>query len=78
MQKQNNEKLQGNQSAPDLGDYLEYMHLCGTALFVDNEAVLPGEAVRRTVREDCLYMADYVLGESGKIEQIRFDRLSDL
>jgi len=56
-------------------DYLEHMHVMGVQLFVDDEMVMPYEAARRTVREEFSYMADYVLGESGRIEQIRFDKV---
>ena len=59
----------------EMQSYLEALQCGGTELFVDGEAVLPGEAVRRTVQEACVYMADYVLGQDGHIEQIRFDRI---
>ena len=62
----------------DLKDYLTDKYLEGVQLFVDGEAVLPEEAVCRAVREDCIYMADYVLGKEGSIEQIRFDKLDRL
>lgn len=52
--------------------------LCGRGvkLFVDGRAALPGEAAARTVRENSPYMADYVLGDEGNIEQVRFDRVT--
>jgi len=62
----------------ELKDYLTDKYLEGVQLFVDGEAVLPEEAVSRAVREDCVYMADYVLGKAGGIEQIRFDKLDRL
>lgn len=55
--------------------YLEQMYSRGVELFVDNRVTLPGEAAARAVREDSPYMADYVLGDAGNIEQIRFDRV---
>lgn len=55
--------------------YLEQLQESGTELLVDGEIVFPKEAAKRAVREDCAYMADYVLGENGKIEQVRFDRV---
>lgn len=54
---------------------LEQMSSQGVKLFVDGRAVLPKEAAARAVCEDSPYMADYVLGEAGNIEQIRFDRV---
>lgn len=55
---------------------LEQMRDSGVALFVDGRAAQPGEAVSKAVRENSPYMADYVLGPSGKIEQVRFDRVT--
>lgn len=54
---------------------LEQMSSRGVELFVDGEAVLPGDAAARAVREDSPYMADYVFGDAGNIEQIRFDKV---
>lgn len=55
---------------------LEQMRQSGVALFVDGRAALPNEAVSKAVRENSPYMADYVLGASGRIEQVRFDRVT--
>lgn len=55
---------------------LEQMQQSGVALFVDGRAALPKEAVSKAVRENSPYMADYVLGASGTIEQVRFDRVT--
>lgn len=54
---------------------LEQMRSHGVELFVDGEAALPIDAAARAVREDSPYMADYVFGEAGNIEQVRFDRV---
>lgn len=54
---------------------LEQMQDKGVELFVDGEAALPGEAAAKAVCEDSPYMADYVFGSAGKIEQVRFDRV---
>lgn len=56
---------------------LEQMRDKGVELFVDGEAVLPVEAAAKAVCEDSPYMADYVFGNAGKIEQVRFDRVTD-
>lgn len=55
--------------------YLEKAHKEGAALFVDGEELAPEEIVRRCVCEDSVYMPDYVLGEKGTLEQLRFDRI---
>ena len=48
----------------------------GVVLFVDGKRALPGEAADMTVQEDSVYMADYVLGDAGNIEQVRFDKVT--
>lgn len=55
---------------------LEQMQQKGVKLFVDGEAALPGEIAARAVCEGSTYMADYVLGDTGALEQIRFDRVT--
>lgn len=57
---------------------LELLRRQGVELFVDGKAVPPVEAAAKAVRENSPYMADYVLGEGGNIEQIRFDRVTRL
>lgn len=56
---------------------LEQMCSQGVKLFVDGEAALPGDVAAMAVHEDSPYMADYVFGDAGKIEQIRFDKVFD-
>lgn len=51
------------------------MHREGAEFFVDGEVVLPGDAVSKAVREDCVYMTDYVWGDKGKIKQVRLDKV---
>lgn len=55
---------------------LELLRRRGVELFVDGEAALPGEVAAKAVRENSPYMADYVLGDVGNIEQVRFDRVT--
>lgn len=55
--------------------YLEKVHKDGVELFVDGQELGPEEVVRRCVREDSVYMPDYVLGEEGTLEQLRFDKV---
>lgn len=56
--------------------FLEQMRQKGVELFVDGEAALPSEIASKAVCEDSLYMADYVLGKTGTIEQVRFDKVT--
>lgn len=55
---------------------LEKLQRNGVELFVDDVAVLPSEAAAKAVQENSPYMADYVLGETGNIEQVRFDKVT--
>lgn len=55
---------------------LEMLRRRGVELFVDGEAALPVEAAAKAVRENSPYMADYVFGDTGDIEQVRFDRVT--
>lgn len=54
---------------------LEQMSSQGVELFVDGRAALPKDAAAKAVHENSPYMADYVLGDAGNIEQIRFDQV---
>ena len=60
----------------ELSSQLELLRKRGVELFVDGKAVLPGEAAAKAVQEGSPYMADYVLGDAGNIEQVRFDRVT--
>ncbi len=55
---------------------LEQMRRSGVELFVDGQEALPGEVISKAVQENSQYMADYVLDDSGIIEQVRFDRVT--
>lgn len=57
-------------------NFLEQLRQKGVKLFVDGRTALPGEIASKAVCEDSIYMADYVLGETGAIEQVRFDKVT--
>ena len=54
---------------------LERLQQSGVEFFIDGEVVHAVEVARRTVQEPCTYMADYVLGENGAVQQVRLDRV---
>lgn len=56
-------------------EMFEKMSSNGVELILDGRSVLPVEVVAKTVCEDSPYMADYVIGECGYIQQIRFDKV---
>lgn len=70
-----NENRELEQTRKEMLVTLENLHQNGVALFVDNREVLPYEAVMQVVREESVYMADYVAGDPGKIAQVRFDKV---
>lgn len=47
----------------------------GAEFFVDGECVLPADAYTKAVKEDGVYMTDYVWGEEGKIKQVRLNKV---
>lgn len=56
--------------------HLEQMRRNGVELFLDGQAVLPIEVVAKAVRENSLYMADYVLNDEGAVKEVRFDKVT--
>lgn len=71
----NKKKRKRKRKKQHLLDYLERLQQEGTEIYMDGEAMSAGEVMRRTVEEECMYMADYVLEKSGKIKQVRFDKV---
>lgn len=64
-----------NAAREQLTNLLGQMRDCGVELYVDGRAALPAEAAAKSVCEDSPYMADYVFGDAGKIEQVHFDKV---
>lgn len=69
---QNDVNTAGEDSVLPLWDRMQRE---GTAFYVEGKAVSASEAVSSAVREDGVYMADYVFGDAGKVEQVRLDRV---
>lgn len=76
MDDEHNEVVEWESAREAYAIQLELLQKCGVELFVDGEAALPTDAAAKAVRENSPYMADYVLGEAGNIEQVRFDRVT--
>ncbi len=53
----------------------QQMHRDGAEFFVDGEAVRMTDAVSKAVKEDGVYMTDYVFGEKGQIKEVRLDKV---
>lgn len=68
-----NQKRKQFDAAAKMKDHLEEMQKMGAELFVDGEKLSPQDTAAMVVCEENHYMADYVLGKDGNVEQIRFD-----
>lgn len=66
---------ESDDAARSIVDSLEQLRSAGVEFFVDGEEVSPAEALKRTVQEEFVYMADYIVGSSGKITQVNFDKI---
>lgn len=69
-------KEKGDAAGERLLSFWQKMNREGAEFFVDGEVVCPKDAYSKAVREDGVYMTDYVIGESGKIRQVRLDKVN--
>lgn len=60
-----------------LRENLENMHKSGIALFLEGEPSTPIEIAGRCVGEESVYMADYVLDDSGILTELRYDKITE-
>lgn len=49
----------------------------GIDLYLDGRPASPDRIAERFVREDAVYMPDFVIGEDGVLVQIRYDKIMD-
>lgn len=49
----------------------------GIELYLDGQPSSPEGIVERFVREDVIYMPDFVLNEEGALTQVRYDRIME-
>ncbi len=49
----------------------------GIELFMDGQPASPAGIVDRFVKEEAVYMPDFVLDENGILKQIRYDRVME-
>ncbi len=47
----------------------------GIELYLDGRPASPDRIAERFVREDTVYMPDFVIGENGMLTQIRYDKI---
>lgn len=60
-----------------LREKLESVRKSGVSLFLEGKPASPKTIADKCVREDAIYMADYVLDEDGRLKELRYDRITD-
>ena len=48
----------------------------GVKLYLDGNPSDADHILQKCVREDAVYMADYIADEAGKVKEIRYDQIS--
>lgn len=49
----------------------------GIELYLDGQPASPSRIAERFVREDAVYMPDFVLNEEGVLTQVRYDEIRE-
>lgn len=49
----------------------------GIELYLDGQPASPSRIAERFVREDAVYMPDFVLDEEGVLTQVRYDEIRE-
>lgn len=49
----------------------------GIELYMDGQPASPSRIAERFVREDAVYMPDFVLNEDGILTQVRYDEIRE-
>lgn len=49
----------------------------GIELYLDGKPASPDRIVERFVREDSVYMPDFVLSDDGVLTQVRYDKVME-
>ncbi len=55
---------------------LENISKSGVCLFLEGEPATPKQIAERCVCEESVYMADYVIDETGALKELRYDRVT--
>ena len=62
----------------DLKIQLEEVRSKCVEIYLENEKSTPNEIADFFVKEDSIYMPDYILNKNGEVEEIRYDRIKIL
>ncbi len=55
---------------------LENISKAGVELFLEGQPATPKQIAERCVCEESVYMADYVIDETGTLKELRYDRVT--
>ena len=56
---------------------LETVYSNGVELYLDGEPITPTGIMEHFVKEDSVYMPDFVINEEGVLTQIRYDKVDE-
>lgn len=76
ISKRMGEKLKKNANYESLKSRLEKMESAGVKLYLNGAPSTTELILKKCIREDTVYMPDYVTDGSGKVKEIRYDRIS--
>lgn len=62
---------------PTILSQLEDIRQKGITLYLNGRSATPDEIASCCVKEDTLYMPDYVLDEQGVLQEVRYDKITD-
>lgn len=62
----------------DMKQELEHVYKSGVDLYLDGTRSSPDVIAYRCIREDKIYMADYIWDEGGNLKELRYDRISKM
>ena len=68
--------MKKNAKYESLRSRLEKMDSAGVKLYLNGVPSTTEYILKKCVREDAVYMPDYVTDGSGKVKEIRYDRIS--
>lgn len=61
----------------ELRETLRQAKNSGISLFLEGKPATPEDIAGKCVCEESIYMADYVLDASGKLRELRYDKVTD-
>ncbi len=68
--------MKKNAKHESLKSRLEKMERAGVKLYLNGAPSTTEYILKKCIREDTVYMPDYVTDGSGKVKEIRYDRIS--